>query len=311
MKRLILALIGAALTLTACKAPPPAPEGLDASAAYMVREFYQDDLTFQSGLVGFVNWFEDEGYELLDLEATTDNVSESFQVAPLTDSDIGYLPLEHGRVISDAAGVVSLAQMACPVSESEEYLVRTDQAIVFPDDWESYGRTFINSRTEFQDATISGEFAPIDEAIDAFVDGFDPEALSSTLLQTQNRPDPHPLFLDSGDVGEYDLYLDFRHGVFDINGEELTVLAIITYNTESVSDAGGNNFLHQSYSIDINVQWEETDTLRMFAVWAEPEGAGLEPDSPIVLRYAVNKSVKSSERLTRVCNGEDDLPAEP
>ena len=309
---LIAALVLLPQALIACRpAPPPAPEGLDASSAYMMREFYSDDLVFAAGLTGFINWYEDEGYELIDLESTVDNVSESFSVEPLTDSDLAQLPLVHGRDVSLAAGVVSLADMACPVPESEDYLLREDQHVVFPEDWETYERSFINSREDFQAATISGDFVPVDDTMTVFESGFDADPWSSTLLLTENTPDPQPLFGELADIGEYTLYLDLRHGDYEINGELLRILTIVTYIPDSVSGPAGENHLHQSYSIDVNVQWEGDRTLRMFAVWAEPEGAGLSPDDPIVLNYAVDKSVKASERLTAVCAGDVEIPAEP
>ena len=277
----------------------------------MIREFYSDDLVFTAGLTGFINWYEDEGYELVDLESTVDNVSESFSVGRLTDEDLGHLPLVHGRDVSLAAGVVSLADMNCPVAESEDYLLRVDQDVVFPEDWETYERSFLNSRADFQAATLSGEFVQVDEGLAIFETGFDGTPWSSTLLLTENTPDPQPIFGGLADIDNYTLYLDLRHGDYEINGELLRILTIMTWIPDSVSGPEGANHLHQSYSIDVNVQWEGDRTLRLFAVWAEPEGANLNPDDPIVLNYAVDKSVKSSERLTAVCAGEVDIPAEP
>ena len=51
--------------LIACSPPPPAPEGLNEAARYMVREFYSDDATFEAGFQGFMNWFNDEGVSLV------------------------------------------------------------------------------------------------------------------------------------------------------------------------------------------------------------------------------------------------------
>ncbi len=49
------------IALTGCKAPPEAPEGLDESTRYMVRNFYTGDATFEAGIHGFVDWFGDTG----------------------------------------------------------------------------------------------------------------------------------------------------------------------------------------------------------------------------------------------------------
>ena len=45
----------------------------------------------------------------------------------------------------------------------------------------------------------------------------------------------------------------------------------------------------------------------MLAVWAEPRGGGIEPDSAIALNFAVNKSLASSERMSGICSGEIEL----
>ena len=64
--------------LVGCQPPPPAPEGLDASTSYLVTNFYADDATFQAGVQGFMNWFQEEGFELMDLENTADRNTRAF-----------------------------------------------------------------------------------------------------------------------------------------------------------------------------------------------------------------------------------------
>ncbi len=301
-----------ALMLSACRPPPPpAPEGLDESAAYMVREFYSDDATFQAGLTGFLNWFEDEGFELIGVDAGAgEDFNEAFSVGALTDDDIGYLPLEHGRNIGDAAGIVSVAEMDCSVTESEDLLVRSDQDTLFVDDWEGYDRTYVTSRTAYQDATRSHEYAEVPEAVDRFGEA-DMNDYDSTFLLTHNAANPAPVFGGLADLDDYPLFLEFRHGLYDINGEEFQIYSIVTWITDTVSGPAGNNHIHQSYSIEINAERPNGKTLRMLAVWAEPEGAGLEPDDPIVLNYAVDKSAGASARLTQICNGEVEVDDEP
>jgi hypothetical protein len=111
-------------------------------------------------------------------------------------------------------------------------------------------------------------------------------------------------------MGEYEMHLDFRHGVYDIDGEPTPAFAIITFIREGVSGPEKKNHLHQSYSIEINVTQSNGTTLRMLAVWAEPEGPGISPDGALVLNYAVNKSKKSSERMSGLCDGSLELPPE-
>ena len=58
------------------------------------------------------------------------------------------------------------------------------------------------------------------------------------------------------------------------------------------------------------MQRPDDKTLRMLAVWAEPKGGGIEPDSAFALTFAVNKSLAASERLSAVCAGEEEVPPE-
>jgi len=312
MSRVVSVLV-VVFALSACRPPPPpAPEGLDESAAYMVREFYSDDATFGAGLTGFMNWFEDEGFELVGVDAGAGtDFNEAFSVGELTDDDIGYLPLAHGRNIGDAAGIVSVAEMDCSVTESEDLLVRSDQETLFVDDWEAYAREYLSSRSDYQDATRSAEFAAIDAPVDRFADDFDPSDIASTFLLTLNQANPAPIFGGLADLDDYPMSLEFRHGVYEVNGEDLQIYSIITWIEESASGPAGANHLHQSYSIEINAERPGGKTLRMLAVWAEPEGANLEPDDPIVLNYAVDKSAGASARLTQICNGEVEVEPEP
>jgi hypothetical protein len=304
-------LLVAAIALTACKPPPPpAPEGLDESAAYMVRNFYADDATFHAGLVGFMNWFDDEGNELIGADAMNEGeFNEAFTVGRLSDEDVALLPLEHGRTVSDAAGIVSVADMACTVTESEDLLVRADQDTLFVDDWDEYERTYVSSRSAYQDATREVVFAVSDEDVDRFGEDFDDTVVDTTFLLTHNVVTPAPLFGIA--LLPYPMALEFRHGEYDIDGETLQIYSIITWIAESASGAAGDNHLYQSYSIEINAERPDTGTtLRMLAVWAEPGGAGIEPDDPFVLNFAVRKSAGASARLAEICNGDVEVDDE-
>jgi len=307
---LILPLLSLCSVLsTGCQPPPPAPEGLDDSTSYLVTNFYADDATFQAGVQGFMDWFNDEGYELIGLENTTDNVSDAFTVGVLGEDDLAHLPITGGRNTEEAAGVVSIAEMQCSITESEALLLRGDQDNLF-DDWEAYDRSFVNSRAAYTEATSSQEFAPITAPLEPFVEGFDAELYAPTLLQTLNTVDPSPIFGGLADIESYEMHLDFRHGVYLLGDELVSGFAILTFIREGVSGPAGANHLHQSYSIEINVDQGDGTTLRMLAVWAEPEGAGLDPDDPIVLNYAVDKSRDASARMTELCDGTMDVPPE-
>lgn len=308
MTLLTLALIG-------CKPPPEAPEGLDASTAFMMREFYSDDANFQAGVQGFMTWYQDEGYLLVGEAATTSN-TDSFTIGDLGAADVAHLPLD-AEVLLDPAtdtwgprdltlskGVVSLAMMDCPWTESEQYLLRPDQDTVFSDDWESYNRTFTTDRAAYEDASTSLVFEPVDEGTDMFSDTFDSTAVDSTMMFTHNLVDPTAVLF--ADLGEYEMFLDFRHGQYEFGDETIGLFAIVTYQPAAVWDEGGENGLIQTYSVEINAE-QDGQTLRMLAVWAEPVGAGLSPDDPLVLNFAVNKSLTSSNRLSAICAGEETI----
>lgn len=299
----------------ACKPPPDAPQGLDDSTAFMMREFYKDDASFQAGVQGFMQWYEDEGYLLVGESATTSN-TDSFSVGELSVDDVAHLPLSEeilldpstdtwgARDLSNSKGVVSLAMMDCTWEESEQYLLRPDQNSVFIDDWESYDRTYTTSRDAYEAATISGEFEEVTEETDVFAADFDSTLVDSTLLLTTNQVDPTAVLF--ADLGVYELNLDFRHGQYEIGDDTIGLFAITSYQKDAVWDEAGENGLVQTYSIEINAQ-QGDQTLRMLAVWAEPVGAGLSPDDPLVLNFAVNKSLDSSNRLSEVCAGEESV----
>ena len=87
------------LALTACKAPPEAPSGLDDSTTFVLRNFYADDATFQAGLQGFLNWYETDGAALLGEDATIDTVG-AFTVGDLNSADIAHLPVvDDGKLV--------------------------------------------------------------------------------------------------------------------------------------------------------------------------------------------------------------------
>ncbi len=296
------------LSYFACSPPPPAPEGLDAVTSYMVREFYNGDAEFEAGVQGFMNWFNTEGYLLVG-ESAGDGNTDTFTLNDLETDDVSHLPIEdYGQDLSRAKGVISLAEMNCTWKDAEAYLLRKDQDTVFDGDWETYERTYRSDRTRFEAATSADSFPEIPETVPAFDPDFDLDAVADNMMFTLNRADPTPLL--GVDLPPYDLYLDFRHGSYIVDDEEVSVSAIITYMTEGAYDEDGENGLAQSYSVELNISRPNDKTLRALAVWAEPVSNILEPDSAVSLNYAVNKSLASSERISAICGGEETIPAE-
>lgn len=311
----------AASAVSACEPPPPAPEGLDESTSYMIREFYRDDAFFQAGVQGFMNWYNEEGYTLVGQNATVDN-ADAYSISDLVPDDIAQFPLqslEAGRHAQCAKGVVSLAEMDCTWQRSEGYLARTDQHVVFPDNFEGYERTYQTPRATYEDATESGEFDAITEDIsEPFSAEFTGEGMDASVMFTVNTVDPAQVL--TANLPPYEMYLHFRHGIWDIDGEQLHAFIILTFITGETYDTAGTSGIRQSYSVEINVERPDDKTLRMFALWAEPVAPGFEtcvPEDPYwepngaMLTYAVNTSLSASERLSDVCAGVEEVPAEP
>ncbi len=301
------------LALSGCTAPPPAPEGLDASATYLLREFYADDATFAAGVQGFMNWYHDEGVAMMGTDVNAETVG-AFALADLSEADVAFLQLPTEldvdgetipRDLARAKGVVSMAELDCDWKLTEDFLVRGDQHVVFPSDWEDYERTYVTPRDVFQAATEAGDIPAVRERIDPFAADFDPTRWQETFLFTENRPDPKPFLLI--DVGAYDLHFDVRHGTYTIDGEELGVFSVITYMPQPALNPGGGMGILQSYTMEINVQRPQGRTLRLMAAWAEPLGGGIEPDSALALSTSVSKSRAASQRLSDVCAGRATL----
>ena len=208
--------------------------------------------------------------------------------------------------------MVSLAEMSCSWQVAEDFLVRPDQNEVFTT-WDNYERTYLSDRATFDQATDDLSFDPVLERVDPyFDDAWDPDEFAKTFILTRNVVDAAPQLGGLVDLEPYDLNLDFRHGVIDLEDEDGVVsptgyFAILTFITEPALDENEENGLKQSYSIEINVERPGNKTLRMLAVWGEPQNnLGFEPDDPIILNGTVNLSLEASEELNVKCAEADD-----
>ena len=92
---------------TACSKPPPAPESLNEAVRYMFREFYSADPEFQAGVQGFMNWYNEEGKEIADVQASLDT-AHKYSLEPLTMEDIEYLPLDAEILIDPKENTMDL-----------------------------------------------------------------------------------------------------------------------------------------------------------------------------------------------------------
>ncbi len=289
------------MLLVACKKPPTAPEGLDDSMKHLFRGYYGSDEDIGAGLTGLMNWFDREGYELLDTKADLNNVG-AFELSTLAKSDVQHLERNDDTDPSTAPGVVSLAEMDCRWREAEGLLVRRDQEVVFEGDFDTYDRDYVSSRKQYEQASSTGEYDPISEVIDPN----ELDAVPASLLRTYNETQASEL----GVTISFDLVLHFRHGSFVVQDEDTSAFLVLSWIPERAESDGGANSMEQNFSIDVNLQREKGRTLRVFANWTEVHSPWFDSDSAIVLSSAVNKSQKSAERLGEICAGEEQIPPE-
>jgi len=253
-----------------------------------------------------MNWYNDEGHLLIGEAATVDN-TESFSLDVLTDEDVVGLPLREDIVIEQAMGVVALANIGCSWQSLESYMVRADQDVV-SEDWEGYQRSFLSSRSDFENATLSDDYARINEAIDPFDAEFDPAEFGSSVLMTDNIANPGPILFT--DLPAYGVRLHLRHGVFTIDDGETGAVVALSFTSDPVYDDNGSSGLLQSYSVEVIIDQGSGQSLRLLALWNDSFGPGVESDSAIVLNYAVNRALDSADHLSDLCAGMIDIPDE-
>lgn len=305
------------LALTACKAPPPAPEGLDASARYMIRNFYQDDLVFGAGVTGYLDWFENGGgKELVGVVATPETDVTSFTVSPLEADDVAALPLDAEivldpggpgaeddqlgpRDLSKAVGVIAVDEIPCTWQQVEGLLLGPDPASIFPT-YEAYERTYLTSSKTYFDASKSGDFVPMDAPFDPHAPGADVDAYAPSLLLTDNLPDPAPQPL-VGDLPPFELKIEARHGEYAVDDAQVGLAAVLSYAPGAMWKEGGGDGMRQTFAMEMLAELHGDSTLRMLAVWSEPDMLGVDPSAPIALYLAVQQAQSSNKDMRAAC----------
>lgn len=294
------------LLLFACQRPPPAPEGLDESARYMLREFYGDDDTVAAGLTGYLAWFEAEGEALVGVTATSDTI-EGWTLADITADDIAHLPMpDDDRDLAAANGVVGLGLTDCPLETQVALLVRSDQDVVFEGSFDAYEREYLSDRDTFEAANASGELPTTDEPVPVGEDGADATGLEDVLLRTDNRPTATAI----GVTIAYHLPMDWRQGVYDVHGEPVRAAIAVSWVPEVAVGDNGRTTLVQQYGVDVNVARDDGRTLRLFASWLEVQDGPVDNDSPLIPTAQVNQMGDAAKRLSDICNGDVTLPPE-
>lgn len=305
------------IALLACKAPPPAPEGLDASARYMIRNFYQDDAVFGAGVTGYLDWFENGGgKELVGLAPSLDTVETSFTVSSLQAEDVAELPLDAEivldpagagpeddvrgpRDLSKAVGVIAVDEIACTWQQIEGLLLGDRPAEIFHA-YEAYDRTYLTSASQFFDASVSGEFVPMDSPFNPHDPGADVAHYAPSLLLTDNLADPAPEPL-VGNLPPFELKIEARHGTYAVNDTPVGLAAVMSYAPGAMWEENGGDGMRQTFAMEMLAELDGSTTLRMLAVWSEPEILGIDPSTPIALVTAVGQARKSNEDMKAAC----------
>lgn len=281
----------------ACHRPDPAPEGLDASARFLLREFHSDDETVASGLTGLLQWFDAEGNALVGQTATEETV-DGFTLVDLDPADVADLPLEDdGRDLANANGAIGLATIACTPAAAESWLVRSDQVAVFDGDFDAYVRDYVSDRATFEGATP--------EPVEATIDAANADDRPDALLRTNNDVTISAL----STTVSYGQVREFRHGTFDADGESLPALLALTYVPQASGDES-NTVLRQNYGLELVLDRGDAESLRIFAVWSHIDSPLIGVDSPIWQTNTVNQTVKSAQRMSDLCTGDAEIPAE-
>jgi hypothetical protein len=305
-------LIGLVVALAGCATPPEPPAGLDDSARWLVREATADDLTVAAGLAGLLAWLDADGAALQDADADDPT---AFTLADLTLDDLAALPLDADvetnrdgdtapRDPSGAAGVVAIAPVDCALIEAERLLLRPDQDAVYPDDFTTYDRSFALDSTTFLTAWEGG-VPPQRAAFDPWSDSLEDSAAAA--LTATSELDPAPVFGGLADIGGYTLGHLFRHGTFDVpDAGPIDVVIGVGFQPQAAWGDAGSNGLVQSYTLDVSLN-RDGGVVRVMASWSEPRG--IDPDSPMALRGAIDKSRESAARWSALCA--DPLPAWP
>jgi hypothetical protein len=285
--------------LVACKRPPEAPAGLTESLTFLLREFQADDDTVGAGLTGVMNWFDEDGAELLDAEADLDSVG-AFQLDALTPGDVERLPVDGEPDVALAPGVVSVAEMPCRLARAQELLLRADQDVVFEGTWRSYDRTFVTPRAPWEDAPLD-EVGGVREDIVEDDLGAHPDA----LLATTNAVVAKDFGMEIG----FDLDLRLRHGRFAVQGEPTEALLILSFLPRPSTEVRDSAIV-QSWSIEMDLARAGGRTLRVFGAWSQLESPFLAADSAMVLTTGVNEAQQTAERMSSICAGELEIPPE-
>jgi hypothetical protein len=300
--------IGLAFIAAAGCAPPPpeAPEGLEDTARYLMREFYCDDAMIGAGLTGLMDWYDSEGIDL-DGESPTgeDNVTADFQLQPLLPEDLAVTQVSSSdRELSLATGVMAVSTLSCDWAGIEMIGGRPDQDVVFDGEWAHYAREFQTDRAAYDSATEARDFPSIDQAMDPSGEGYEPADTADSILWTSN-----PLGTSEFGVSfDYTLNVHFRHGLFLVQGEERYATVTLTWQPEPVQGANGSNQLHQNWGVDALVEGADGRVVRLVVVWSDIETAVSVED--IVVGLQVNRINRFSERMSAICDDPSILPPE-
>ena len=252
------------LLLIGCKAVDPAPEDFDALMHY------------------FWNQAEDgSDAQLIEAVQNLDVAIDSGTLDEATDGSLTPLSFEeaavanHTRDPSHASGVFLLNPFDCAVDTLTELILHLDQQSVYPGVYDTYERTYTDSR----DAFLAYETHRLGWKLDygATVLGTAYTATTHSTFRriamgTQEAPWPH------GDILLWKVYL-----------------------TDPADFGNSGKSLTQDYQIDLYFPFEE-HIIHAYGIWREGDyGTGFTTDTEAVQRITLNNLEKWDRGTEELC----------
>ncbi len=229
--------LGCALFAWGCIPLPDAPADLDGVSRYLFRyhEFSAESL---AGTLSLVEWLSVHGQEEEGLEG--------YRISAMTVDDLSGID-RPDRDPQDTLGVVVWAESSHTLEEHLRYILKPDQSVVNPEEYQVWDRVF-----------VEGEDCFSDRACD--------------LLRTENDTVRELL---PGVVLTYSFHKNYRRILLmgEDGVEREALLARGWVPEESFSEDGANG-IHQSYHIDVLMEGEPGGPiLRLQAQWGETKTA--------------------------------------
>jgi len=223
--------------LVGCAAPPEAPTDFDGLAAYLYREWGQEDpAAIQAGLNNLSDF-------LFDVDVSASKVLDrSWQLSALQESDVEGVP----RPDRDLSALVGVGVAGA----SEHHVLEHAQAQVWED------QTPLEPTANFYERT----FPDADASPDCFL------SRDCEFLVTENQATRQNLLM----TVDFELFKTFRWVALDEEGSRYGLISR-SWFADSFEGKNGKTALYQSFSTDVWIEQEDGSTVRLQMVWSESD----------------------------------------